>query len=165
MILLSRQVTPEGGPMETFGKLFASLLTFIYHCFDRIVIQGYLPLLVREENIVHFFRDVQGIYPITSQVLKKRTQEYKRWVEGYARNHKIPMEWAQKGVRKEDYVVPYRRRMEHQNRHGVYFIFQSMEQGSTFRSLNPKIRKPRSELPAYPQAILALYPFLLLHPG
>jgi hypothetical protein len=31
--------------METFTKLFGSLLAFVYHCFDRIVIQGYLPLL------------------------------------------------------------------------------------------------------------------------
>ena len=28
--------------METFCKLFGSLLAFVYHCFDRIVIQGYL---------------------------------------------------------------------------------------------------------------------------
>ena len=28
--------------METFTKLFGSLLVFVYHCFDRIVIRGYL---------------------------------------------------------------------------------------------------------------------------
>jgi len=28
--------------MELFAKLFASLLVFVYHCFDRIVIHGYL---------------------------------------------------------------------------------------------------------------------------
>ena len=49
--------------METFHKLFGSLLAFVYHCFDRIVIQGYLPLLTRPEHIVHFFRDVHGVYP------------------------------------------------------------------------------------------------------
>jgi hypothetical protein len=38
--------------METFNKLFGSLQVFVYHCFDRIVIQGYLPLLTREEQIV-----------------------------------------------------------------------------------------------------------------
>jgi len=27
--------------METFCKLFGSLLALVYHCFDRIVIQGY----------------------------------------------------------------------------------------------------------------------------
>jgi hypothetical protein len=27
--------------METFIKLFGSLLLFVYHCFDRVVINGY----------------------------------------------------------------------------------------------------------------------------
>src|SRR5438874_5819318 len=71
--------------METFNKLFGSLLAFVYHCFDRIVIQGYLPLLTREEHIVHFFRDVLGLYPITKDVLSRRTTEYKHWVEAFAR--------------------------------------------------------------------------------
>ena len=88
--------------METFAKLFERFLVFVYHCFDRIVIQGYMPLLTRPEHIVHFFRDVHGQYPITPQVLAKRTSEYRGWVEGYARNHKIPMLKAEKGVSKED---------------------------------------------------------------
>src|SRR5436853_4546962 len=54
--------------METFRKLFASLLVFVYHCFDRVVIQGYLPLLTRPEHIVHFFRDVHGVSPLTKEV-------------------------------------------------------------------------------------------------
>jgi hypothetical protein len=28
--------------MELFASLFGSLLVFVYHCFDRIVIHGYL---------------------------------------------------------------------------------------------------------------------------
>ena len=40
--------------METFAKLFERFLVFVYHCFDRIVIQGYLPLLTRPEHVVHF---------------------------------------------------------------------------------------------------------------
>jgi len=42
---------------------------------------------------------VHGQYPITPQVLAKRTLEYRGWVEGYARNHKIPILKAEKGVR------------------------------------------------------------------
>ena len=64
--------------METFCKLFGSLLAFVYHCFDRIVIQGYPPLLTRPEPIVHFSGDVHGIYPITKQALAKRTREYQQ---------------------------------------------------------------------------------------
>ena len=91
--------------METFAKLFGSLLSFVYHCFDRMVIQGYLPLLSREAHIVHWFRNVTGIYPLTKEALKKRADEYRKWVETYARNHKIPMERAVKGMKKEDYVL------------------------------------------------------------
>jgi hypothetical protein len=130
--------------MESFHKLFGSLLTLVYHCFDRIVIQGYVPLLTRPEHIVHFFRDIHGIYPITKQALRQRTQEYQRWVEAYARNHRIPIEWPDdkalkaKGMKREDYVRPYGTRMERRKRFGVYFILKSLEQGPTFQSRLPK---------------------------
>jgi hypothetical protein len=130
--------------METFHKLFGSLLGFVYHCFDRIVIQGYLPLLTRPEHIVHFFRDVHGIYPITKEALAKRTQEYQQWVEAFARNHRIPIEWPDaeplktKKLKKEDYVRPYGQRMVRQKRFGVYFIFKSLEQGPKFGIHVPK---------------------------
>jgi hypothetical protein len=124
--------------METFTKLFERFLVFVYHCFDRIVIQGYLPLLSRPEHVVHFFRDVHGLYPITPQVLAKRTPEYRAWVEAYARNHKIPIGSPKKGESKENFVRPHLQRMERRNRHGVYFIIPSMEMGSAFCSLLPK---------------------------
>src|SRR5258708_5049242 len=137
--------------METFTKLFGSLLVFVYHCFDRIVINGYLSGLSRPEQVVYFFRDVAGVAVIDKSVLSERTEVYRSWVEAYARNHKLPIEWAEKGVRKEDYVVPalrrmvknnsvgvVLRRMVKNNTYGVYFIFKSMEQGATFRISVPK---------------------------
>ena len=124
--------------METFRSLFGKLLVFVYHCFDRIVIQGHLPLLSREGHIVFFFRDVRGEYPITPKVLQQRTNAYRAWVDAYAGNHKIPVEKAKKGVSKEEHVRPYLERMERQNRYGVYFIFKSMEQGPCFKSVPPK---------------------------
>ena len=124
--------------MELFAKLFDSLLVFVYHCFDRIVIHGYLSGLSRPEQVVYFFRDVVGVPIVDKTVLSQRTGDYRQWVEAFARNHRIPIEWAQKGVRKEDYVRPWARRMERAGRYGVYFIFQSMEQGATFRCSVPK---------------------------
>ena len=124
--------------MELFTKLFGSLLVFVYHCFDRIVIHGYLSGLSRPAQVVYFFRNVVGVPAVDKEVLSKRTAEYRGWVEAFARNHSIPMEWAGKGVRKEDYVRPLLRRMEQAGRYGVYFIFQSMEQGATFRCSAPK---------------------------
>lgn len=130
--------------METFHKLFGSLLLFVYHCFDRIVVQGYLPLLTREEHIVHFFRDVHGIYPITKEALRKRTQDYQQWVEAFARNHRIPIEWADdkalkaKSLKREDYVRPYGTSMERRKKFGPYFILKSLEQGPKFGVRVPK---------------------------
>jgi len=124
--------------METFTKLFGSLLLFVYHCFDRIVINGYLSNLSRPEQVVYFFRQVLGIPVVSKEVLSQRTNDYRNWVEAFARNHGIAIEWAEKGVRKEDYVLPALRRMEKRNAFGVYFIFRSMEQGRTFRISVPK---------------------------
>jgi len=59
-------------------------------------------------------------------------------VEAYARNHRTPIEWAAKGVRKEDYVLPWLRRMANNNAGGVYFIFKSMQQRPSFRGSGPK---------------------------
>ncbi len=124
--------------MERFTKLFGSLLVFVYHCFDRIVINGYLSGFARPEQLVHFFRQVNGVPAVDKSVFVQRTKDYQNWVEAFARNHDLPAEWAEKGVRKEDYVAPLLGRMERADRYGVYFIFKSMEQGKTFRSSVPK---------------------------
>lgn len=124
--------------MELFTKLFGDLLLFVYHCFDRIVIHGYLSGLSRPEQVVHFFRKVVGIPVLSKEILGQRTADYQNWVEAFARNHSIPIEWAEKGVRKEDYVLPSLRRMTKRNAYGVYFIFKSMEQGPSFRVSVPK---------------------------
>src|SRR5215471_10674079 len=97
--------------MELFTRLFGDLLAFVYHCFDRIVIHGYLNGLSRPEQVVYFCRQVLGLTVVDKEVLSQRTRDYQAWVEAYAGNHHIPMEWAKKGVRKEDYVLPALRRV------------------------------------------------------
>src|SRR5207302_7995994 len=54
------------------------------------------------------------------------------------RNHQLPIQGAEKGVRKEDHVLPWQRRMVRDDAYGVYFIFKSMEQGPSFRVSIPK---------------------------
>src|SRR6202140_5003648 len=59
--------------MKLFEKLFGKLLLFVYHCFDRIVINGYLSGLSRPEQVVHFFRQVIGVPILSKEVLAQRT--------------------------------------------------------------------------------------------
>jgi hypothetical protein len=149
--------------MGTFTKLFGSLLAFVYHCFDRIVINGYLIGLSRPEQVVYFFRQVLGIPVVSKEILSQRTNDYRDWVEAYARNHKIPMEWAEKGTRKEDYVLPALHRMEKKNAYGVYFIFKSMEQGRTFRISVPKFptQDPNHRILAHQRSRFTHYYFYI----
>ena len=130
--------------MEWFAKLFGSLLVFVYHCFDRIVIHGYLSGLSRPEQVVYFFREVVGVAAVTKEVLSGRTGDYQGWVEAFARNHEVPIEWAEKGVRKEEYVRRWQRSMERRERFGAYFIFKRWSKGQASgvrsRSIRPTTR-------------------------
>src|SRR3974377_371530 len=109
----------RGAVMDLFTKLLGDLLIFVYHCFDRIVIHGYLSGLSRPEQVVYFFRQVLGVPVVSKEVLSQRTTDYQTWVEAFARNHDIPIEWAGQGVRKGQYVHPWPGKMVGSNAEGV----------------------------------------------
>src|SRR5271166_4973468 len=155
-----RLMGPRGAAMELFTKLFSDLLVFVYHCFDRVVIHGYLSGLSRPEQVVHFFRQVVGAPVVSKEALSERTADYQNWVEAFARNHNTPIEWAEKGVRKEDYVQPWLRKMLRKNAYGVYFIFKSMEQGPSFRVTVPKF--PTKDPAHRPRPVIRVVATVLL---
>ena len=62
--------------MDVFTKLFGNLLAFVYHCFDRIVIHGYLSALSRPEQVVHFVSKVVGVPVVSKELLSQRTADY-----------------------------------------------------------------------------------------
>src|SRR4051812_31109592 len=70
--------------MDLFVELFGSMLAFVYHCFDRIVIHGYLSSLSRPDQVVYFFRQVVGVPVVSKEVLSRRTADYQSWVEAFA---------------------------------------------------------------------------------
>ena len=149
--------------MELFTQLFGDLLAFVYHCFDRIVIYGYLSGLSRPEQVVHFFRQVVGVPVVDKEVLSQRTADYQNWVDAFARNHRVPIEWAEKGVRKEDHVLPWQRRMARDDAYGVYFIFKHGARAKLSRQ-RPQICHQGSELPDPRPPTQPLHPLLLLPP-
>ena len=149
--------------MDRFTKLFGSLLVFVYHCFDRIVINGYLSGLSRPEQVVYFFRQVLGKPVVDKAALSQRTADYQNWVEAYARNHHIPIQWAEKDVRKKNALLAWLRPLERGNRYGVYFILKSMEPGRTFRSSVPKFstRDPNHRILARQKSRFTHYYFYI----
>ena len=113
---------------------------------------------------MHFFGEVHGLRPITKEVLRQRTDDYNRWVEAYARNHDIPIEWAEKGVRKEDYVRPVLRRMERNKRFRRLLHPQEHGAGLHVSRDRAQVSRRRSPL-SHPQpATQPLHPLLFLYP-
>jgi hypothetical protein len=144
--------------MELFLAVFGQMISFYYSCFDRMVINGYLSCFHNPANVVYLFKDLLGYEKITKEVLAIKTNIYHQWVDEFIFNNRIPFKWAE-DERKEDYVKPYLHGMKRSKKAGVYFIFKSMEQGPTFRAINPKyqtddpnymiIKKKRSQFTHY----------------
>src|ERR1700694_3641686 len=142
MRLFSHCVPPqESHPVDRLLELLGSAVQFVYTCWDRIVVTGYIERLQRPENLVHFFHDIVGIACIEPAVLEQRTTAYRAWVRRITDEHGIPILAAPKGGRKEELVEPYYRRLKCAS--GVACVLTSMEQGSTFVSYTPD-RKPPS---------------------
>jgi hypothetical protein len=152
--------------MQLFLKLFEPYLQWFYHCFDRIVINGHLLGLMRESQIVYFFRDVCGHPKLTKELLRQRSQDYQVWVERFAHNHKVPLVWAEKHVRKEQLVASRQQRRLHQGQFGVYFIIKSREAGWTFRLRPPKFptADPNYQIVSKQRSFYTHYYFYILDP-
>lgn len=154
--------------MQFFIKLFSAWVQFVYHTFDRIVINGYLDFFRTESNVVVFFQQVRKEPVITKAVLRQRTAEYVRWIESYARHASIPVQWVPrvkgKPLRHEEIVGLALERARQAKRFGVYYILMSMEQGRTFRSIqlrhatqDPNYRMIRPQFCRYRHYYFYLY--------
>jgi len=127
--------------MERLSAVLGQAVQFVYTCWDRIVLNGYLERLQRPENLIYFFHDIVGIDAIEPTVLEQRTTAYKAWLRRFTDERGIPVVAAPRGARKEELVEPYYRRLK--STEGVACVLTSMEQGRTFVSYTPR-RKPPS---------------------
>src|SRR5438067_11027477 len=128
--------------MDRLLDLLGPAVQFVYTCWDRIVLNGYIERLQRPESLVYFFHDVVGIDCIEPAVLEQRTKAYKAWVRRMTDELGIPVVAAPpKGVRKEEFVQPFYCRLKTDQ--GIACVLTSMEQGRTFVSYTPH-RKPPS---------------------
>ena len=129
--------------MDRLSELLGHAVQFVYDCWDRIVLSGYLERLQRPENLIYFFHDVVGIDCIEPAILEQRTKAYKAWVRQITEEQDIPVVAAPHGVKKEDLVEPYYRRL--QGDQGVACVLTSMEQGRTFVSYVPRWKVPSGD--------------------
>jgi len=129
--------------MEPLLDVLGQVVQFAYTCWDRIVLSGYIERLQRPENLIYFFQDVVGVDAVEPAVLEQRTKTYKAWVRRVTEEHGIPVVAAPRGVRKEEVVEPYYRRLT--GSEGVACVLTSMEQGRTFVSYVPRWTVPSGD--------------------
>jgi hypothetical protein len=128
--------TEEGIPWIGCQSSWGPLVQLTYTAWDRIVLNGYIERLQRPANLAYFFHEVARVPCITPDVLMSRTRAYRAWVLHYLPQHNIPLMPAPKGVRKEEVVEPYYRRLH--GAEGVACVLTTIEQGRTFVSYTPR---------------------------
>jgi len=129
--------------VDRLSELLGRAVQFAYTCWDRIVLTGYLERLQRPENLIYFFHDVVGVECLEPGVLEQRTTAYKAWVRRMTEERGIPVLAAPRGVRKEELVEPYYRRLK--GAEGVACVLTSLEQGRTFVSYVPRWQVPSGD--------------------
>ncbi len=129
--------------MEPLLDVLGQVVQFAYTCWDRIVLSGYIERLQRPENLTYFFHAVVGINAIEPAVLEQRTNAYKAWVRRVTVEHDIPVVASPRGVKKEELVEPYYRRLKGDQ--GIACVLTSMEQGRTFVSYVPRWKVPSGD--------------------
>ena len=95
--------------MNTFCEHHKDSIRFQYACFDRILLNGVIQMLLPPENAQGFFSHHRNIYPVTRKVLHNLSEQYHSWVENQARHWDAPILTNPQG-RREDLMLPYFKR-------------------------------------------------------
>ena len=150
--------------MELFAKLYSSLLVFVYHCFDRMVIHGYLSGLSRPEQVVYFFHDVLGLPVVDKEVLRQRTNDYQNWVQALRLQPQHPHPMGRKGSPQRG-LRPTRSAPdgEDQRLRGLLPL-QKHGTGPHLPCHRPEAPHPGPELSDSGTAVESVHPLLLLYP-
>jgi hypothetical protein len=118
--------------MATIASLLRDHVTLRVRSVDRLFLQGYVPRLMCEGQVVRFLLD--RAYPIPSPALLGRIgRAYVKQIERFAVEHDVPLVRFGKGESKEDAVRPYFERAEREGRFGVVLVGVAQEKTSAWR--------------------------------
>lgn len=118
--------------MATISSLLSDHVTLRVRSVDRLFLQGYVPRLMCEGQVIRFLLD-QG-NPIPSPaLLGKIGRAYVSQIDRFALDNDIPVVRFKKGDCKEDLARPHLERAEAAGRTGVVMIGTAQEKSSAWR--------------------------------
>jgi len=118
--------------MATITSLLADHVTLQLRSVDRLFLQGYVPRLMTQGQVIRFLLD-QG-NPIPSPaLLGKIGRAYVAEIDRFTLQNDIPVVRFKKGDSKEELARPYLKRAEAEGRTGVVMIGVAQEKSSAWR--------------------------------
>jgi hypothetical protein len=118
--------------MATISSLLRDHVTLQVRSVDRLFLQGYVPRLQTQGQLIRFLLD-RG-FPIPSPAaLGKIGRAYVAAIERYIVDHEIPVVRFAKGDVKEQIAREYFARAEQQGRYGVVLVGIAQEKTSAWR--------------------------------
>ena len=118
--------------MATISSLLADHVSLQVRSVDRLFLQGYVPRLMTEGQVIRFLLD-RG-FPIPSPaVLGKIGRDYVNRVNAYIAANEIPVVRFVKGDVKEEIAREHFKRAEREDRYGVVMVGIAQEKTSAWR--------------------------------
>lgn len=97
--------------MNSFVEHHAKLIRFAYSCFDRILFNVIVPAWQCAAVLVGLLSKTRGVSAISRAYLKSVSEEYHAKVQRLAEEQDIAIVQPPKGVRREEWVEPFYRRL------------------------------------------------------
>ena len=118
--------------MATISSLLADHVSLQVRSVDRLFLQGYVPRLMTEGQVIRFLLD-RG-FPIPSPaVLGKIGRHYAHAIDQFALDHEIPVVKFVKGDVKEEIARKHFTAAEREDRYGVVMLGVCQEKTSAWR--------------------------------
>jgi hypothetical protein len=111
--------------MNSFVTHHAKWIRFVYSCFDRVVFNVIVPAWQCAAVLVGLLQKRRSVDAISRAYLKSVSEEYHSMVRGLALDNGIPVVTPPKGVRRDEWVEPYYRRLHGQP--GIAVILKCRE--------------------------------------
>jgi len=118
--------------VATISSLLADHVSLQVRSVDRLFLQGYVPRLMTEGQVIRFLLD-RG-FPIPSPaVLGKIGRHYAHAIDQFALDHEIPVVKFVKGDVKEEIARKHFKAAEREDRYGVVMLGVCQEKTSAWR--------------------------------
>ena len=118
--------------MATISSLLADHVSLQVRSVDRLFLQGYVPRLMTEGQVIRFLLD-RGFYIPSPAMLGKMGRDYVNQINGFIVENKIPTVKFVKGDVKEEIARKHFNTAEAEGRYGVVMVGIAQEKTSAWR--------------------------------